>query len=313
MTISESQNEPRILRRLLAQRELYAQAKDAQRTQVFVTGVGGGLLIFMAVLWRASEPFAAFGGIVLMFLDAFYFDRRQDGLREKASAVRDSVDLELFDPSPPPFLKGEGLHEELIVEAARAAIARGTTEADVRDWYPRELDTIPISYARLVSQKVNLAWDERLRARYAEWLLAVSIVTPILLSLGALALRLNMASFVMTIAAPAAPAVLWLLREAQRQRDAVSSTSRLSARSAQSCGKAARGELTVEAALAEARAIQTEITAWRRTLPPIPDWAYALRRHDQQEEMTEATRSLVELIRTARAPARPKPSDPSVF
>lgn len=47
----------------------------------------------------------------------------------------------------------------------------------LKDWYPKEVAALALPLARLVCQRANCWWDANLRRKYANWLLAILIVT----------------------------------------------------------------------------------------------------------------------------------------
>lgn len=295
------QNEPHIIDRLLAQRQLYSQAKTTQACQIVLTIGGGSMLAAAAVLWRPFEAYAALLGLAIGFAEMLYFEREYDRIREEATTIRDAIDRELFGDVTREILAGEGLHEESIAHAAATARREGASEEDVRNWYPPAVGALPLPLARLACQRANLAWDERTRTWYARTLtLAIAAVVTATFLL-AMALDLSVQSLVLALLVPLAPGVLWGIREALRQRDAAKLTRNLNRKVVDLTNDVIQRRIPLSDVEAETRSIHQRISHWRRSVPPLPDRVYRKHRAAQENAMLVSTDGIVAALKSVIA------------
>src|ERR1019366_8351439 len=125
------------------------------------------------------------------------------------------------------------------IEAAARAWRRGDDK--LRDWYPSEIGDAPLPLARVMCQRANAWYDSSLRQGYGTLLLAIVCVAFIAFILAGLVLKLSLLDLTATVLTPAAPALIWCLREHFRQRDVVEMSETTKTEAEALCERAAVG------------------------------------------------------------------------
>ena len=104
------------------------------------------------------------------------------------------------------------------------------------------------------------------------------------------------ARFLLAIAVPLSPTLLWAIREVRRQAEAAAGVDRLKDFVEDVWRDLNRNALTEAAALCRSRQLQDAIMVHRRTSPLVPDFFYRYRRAEDEEQMeVSAARMVAEI------------------
>jgi len=107
---------------------------------------------------------------------------------------------------------------------------------------------------------------------------------------------LTLESFVLTVLAPAAPIIMWGVREFFRQRDATDVLDRVKSEAEALWDRAKTGGCTEPDCTAQSRQFQNAIFERRSTSPLIFDWIYKIQRSGLEEQMNIGAQELVREI-----------------
>jgi hypothetical protein len=116
--IAKSQNEPRQLQRLAAQRQLYSTAKRIFGIQLLL---GGPIAIGWSLAVVASpelKGFAAVWGALVSFSDVLWLTPWQKRLRERAARIQEAFDCDVLQLPWNDIKTGKPPDPELIKEQA---------------------------------------------------------------------------------------------------------------------------------------------------------------------------------------------------
>jgi hypothetical protein len=297
-TIADDQNSDKQLLRLAAQKCLHSAEKRVAGLQFSVAVVFPIACFFAARLLPSLQAWAAFYGIAVALLDSALLDYFQAHFRGAAVAVQELFDSELYKLDWSPCHVGTAPDPESIHGYALKYKRRHPNMDDLRDWYPNVVSRLPLSWARLVCQRVNLEYDLNLRRQYAYILLSLLVALPVSALIVSIAKGMLVRELVVTIMAPALPLVQWCIREFKRHRNASMATSRIKAHVESLLSKAGLVEMTESKLAAEARSIQDAIAESRAAKPPVPDWFYRRHRKENEERMTKGTADVVDSVLT---------------
>lgn len=292
----ETQNEPRQLQRLAAQRHLYQKAKSI----VFFQAL---LAVPFPLAWSAAVAgapwlavYAGLWGLCASLADALILDPFQRSLKRQAARIQELFDCDVLQ------LEWNGLVAESRVDPeaiARAAEKyRPQNKAPLADWYPPQVRRVPLHLARLICQRSNLWWEADLHRTYTRWLVGVVVGLVLLIVLIGLIGELTLPKFVLAVLAPVSPALLLGTREYRSHCDVIAAVGRFKAHLQEVWDRALKRTLGSEEAARESRKLQDVIFQHRAKAPLIFDWIYRLLRRRRQAEMERATE---ELIREAAA------------
>lgn len=174
--IVKTENEPRQLQRLAAQRYLYSTAKRLYGTQLILAGP-------IAVVWAgavaiAPDLKAAAGvwGVLISALDAIVLTPWQKRLRERAAKVQEMFDCDVLQLEWNYIKVGDKPDPELVkAEADKYAKIQNRFHS-LQDWYPQAVSEVPHDIARVICQRANCWWDAEQRRGYARLLLGCLLV-----------------------------------------------------------------------------------------------------------------------------------------
>lgn len=287
--IPSRQNSSKSLERLAAQRHLYGWAKKAKALQIgFTLGIPLASLVLVGVA-PDLKAWAALVGLLVALLDASVLDPYQRRLQRRGAVIQEVFDCEVLELPWNELKVGGKPGPEDIYAAAMAS----RNQDGLKDWYPSSVASLDIGAARIICQRANTWWDMKLRTGYRAGIIA--LLTTIILGavVWSLAVGITMEKFVLALAAPLVPTVLWGIRECRRQAEAVSRLERLKAFSNRLWDDVSKGPVKVDINERMSRALQDEIYESRSSNPPIFDWIYGLSRGSLEEQMSQSSAQMV--------------------
>ena len=295
--ISTTQNLPRNIQRLAAQRHLYSRAKQLSTLQPLLAGVTSIAGAVAIVISTEVQPWIALAGILVPLINTGWLERWQDCFRRAAADIQEDFDCNVLDLPWNAILAGHRPTAEDVHEAAKKATP--STDTPLENWYPAIVDSLPLHQARVICQRINCRWDSKLRRRYR-----CGIVTALILISGSVFFLgfltgMNLQKFVLAVAAPLSPTLLWGIREARRQEAAAAALDRLRDFVEGFWMEVSRNKLTESTATSRSRDLQNEILSHRRANPLVFDWIYRYQRRKYEEQMNVSAEDMVAQINAA--------------
>jgi hypothetical protein len=290
--IANRQNSPEYLRLMRARSQIYREAQHFQVLQLVLTvgvPVAMGLIgIFIA----GARLYTGFLSVALTIFDVSWLDRQQRKKLKVAAKISEQFDTGVLELRPNSFI-GRWIEPELIERASRAW-RRG--DAELRNWYPPSVSKAPITLGRVLCQRANLRYDRELRKRYGNILLAIaSLIVMTLVAIG-FANRLMYIDIVLTTVAPAAPILVWAIRERFRQIDTGVADDAMRTGVETLWDLASKHQITEEESLGQSRTLQDAIFAHRSSSPMIFPFIYDHMRPMLEGEMHAGTDDLLRRI-----------------
>ncbi len=276
------QNEEQFMRLLRARSETYREASRLLLVQLFFVVLLPVVGAISALIWPKIGPYVAFASLVIAVLDAAWLDRLQRWKVKLAAKICEQFDCELLEIPWNRHVSGRLADPEQVETAANAW--RGGDD-ELRNWYPSEISVAPLRVARIICQRANASYDSSLRRSYKAWLLAlVCIVFIGCLFLGVWK-GLSLLDLTTTVLTPAAPALIWCLREHFRQRDVVEMSETTKAEAESLCERIASAECDEDECLRSSRELQNGIYARRDASPLMLPLVYRLSRKKMEVSM----------------------------
>ena len=211
------QNSEPFLRLLRARTQIYDEARRLQAIQFVFTVIIPILAGAAGLYWDSIRPYVAAGALLIAILDVGWLDRSQRSKLRLAAKISERFDCELFGLEWNRFASGKQADPETIEAAATRY--KGD-QKKLLDWYPAIVGRAPLYIARIVCQRTNLWYDGSLRRKFAKFVVACATVLLLVLAVLGVAAELKLLDFVATVLTPAAPVLIWALRENFRQSDA---------------------------------------------------------------------------------------------
>jgi hypothetical protein len=293
--IAARQNAPELLELQAAKNWLYDHARRVATLQAFVAAVLPLALAAVKTLEPQLSAWLAAYVVAVLILEP-ELQTWQDHLRVDAARVQDLFDRTLFRlPWPHDAIGPPPAAEELRRWSLRYSSRRDRW----RDWYPVEVENLPLSVARIVCQRTNGWWDTELRRRYATLLTwGAGGLGVALLVVGAL--RQQTVLELAVLIAVTAPALRWARSGARRQRSSAKARRRLFDWTERLSGNALSGTLPLSDLEAAARDIQRETYEQRRVSPLVPGWLYRRTRKENEDSVRAAVRLLISEYRDSQ-------------
>lgn len=170
----------------------------------------------VALLAPSIRPYTAAVALMVSALDVTVLDRMYRAKLKVAAKVAEAFDCEVLTLPWNQFVAGKRAEPETII-AAQAAWRGG--DSKLTNWYPVAVGAAPLHLARIICQRTNLWYDATLRRHYGAWVLVFAAVLLLGLVVAASFTGLTVALLISTVLPPAAPVLIWSLREYFRQRD----------------------------------------------------------------------------------------------
>jgi len=300
--IPSLQNENLQLERLAAQRQLYTSAKNVMQIKFFLTIPILILLSIITFLVPTLKIWYAFYGIFLVLINAAILNPFEISLKKQAATIQELFDCEMFQLPWPKWKLNEKPDPELIQKEVTNYIKKNHDFSALQDWYPKQIEKLPHSFARLLCQRINLKYDADLRRHYTTRLLILFILVGIIIvSLGIFS-GLTIETFILAMLAPLLPLIIWGMDEYSKNIHAADHLENLKRLSEQLWNLSISSSISREQFDRESRDLQNEIFDCRKNNPLIFDWIYNRMKDPQQDQMyksadffvSEAIKSLKE-------------------
>lgn len=170
-SIYKRQNEPKILKCLLAQRQIYSEAKNYEFRILLLIFIE--IIILIVLFGLGSSFYAAIKAVVGFFILMIYLllDSRIKDRRKDAAFLQQYIDANLYSG----VLKDNinkwinDFDEDRVIDLL-SKYGKGNTDF-VRNWYEDFSSQLPCCQV-FYSQKENVRWDYKLRDAYKKILIS---------------------------------------------------------------------------------------------------------------------------------------------
>lgn len=291
--ISSKQNLSRNIERLAAQRYFYSRAKKLSVVQitlaVLISFVG-----FFFHIFGMEVQLIAFLGIFVSFLNIGLLERLQNSSRRNAADIQEEFDCDVLGLEWNAVLVPYRPAVEVVKERARSA--KSESDSSLKNWYPTVVDSVKIHQSRVICQRINCQLNSKLvhQLGWSLWILFSLVVVGA--AVFGIYNNISMQKFVLALAAPLSPTLLWLMREAQRFNDAASAIDQLIVIVDIVWTEIQNNSLTEKQAKNRSRELQNVILNFRRVNPPVYSWFYLLSRQKSEREIENRARFMVEQL-----------------
>lgn len=281
--IPVSQNLEPNLRLLRARQQMFHNAKIIFIVQLFLTvmlpmaGAVAGLLV------ASARPTIALVSLLITVLDVAVLDRAQRRFVRNGAKIAERFDCAVLALPWNSLAAGKPLDEETIDEASSAWFKR-RKDKGLRDWYPAEVGEASLELGRLICQRTNLWYDGKLRRLNGSVALFLAWAVPIGLGVGCWRSNIPFQD-VATVVTPAAPIMVWAIREHFRQKDTAEAQDQTKAEAEKYLENIKAGKMDADSATDAARAVQNALYARRTGSPMIIPGLYQLFRPKLERQM----------------------------
>jgi len=291
--IPEKQNREASINLLAAAGQTYGRAKELMAIQFILTVPLSLVSSLIMAFQPTTKLWLTFVSVTVALTDTLFLSRLQTRLRKRGATIQQMFDCDLFTLPWRDLRCGPPVDSEDILVAAKQRLRNPKLRAGLTDWYPTAIKAIPLPLARLICQRASLWWDlrQRDRVRGALTLLLSTLAAAIFFI--ALLEGNTVEQMILTVYVPLAPAVLWIIREMNAQRDAIQSDEK-GLRYVESLWNQALAKKMSETELFGGSILaQDALFDARSRSPMVFSWVYRLLRGSQQEQMEHKAAEMV--------------------
>lgn len=285
------QNEEAQLKLLRARQWTYTVAKVLLVTQLLLTLAVPVAVAVLTLVKPALRPYAAAVSLAVVFVDILLLDRNLKVRLKRAARISEQFDCNVLEMPWEKFTVGEKIEPEDVHAAARA-YSIFHKDLCLINWYPEIVGSLPLHLGRLICQRTNLQYDSQLRRSYGAVIKIIAFLLIVGLSIVAFTQNLPPTEWVLTVV-PAAPILVWAVREYQRQNDTATHLEGLRKESNKFLDDVLAGEAEPEATSSRSRQLQNAIYLHRASSALILPFIYWFSRPQLEEQMNEGAAELV--------------------
>lgn len=282
--IAVQQNGDACQRLLKARQWRWAVAVRWQLAQIGLVLAAPILAVTLGLAVPAAKPFIAFLAVCLTLLDVALVDRAYKTALKTAARSSELFDIQLLKLEWHGLVAGKRPTPEETDSAIRGW-ERLRTRHSIKDWYALDVDKVPMGLARVICQRTNVTYDSDLRGLYRIWLDSVIVSLTVIIVVAGMASQATFAEFVLAAVMPAAPFLIWGLRERFRQADAVKANVPVIQEAEKLIEAVIAGNCPDHDCLARSRSLQDAIFQRRATTVLLFPGIYKCRRPDAERDM----------------------------
>lgn len=291
--IPKLQNEKRALQLLAAQRQLYARAKRLLGWQLILGGPIAALVALLGILEPNAKEYVAAWGITILILDTLCMGPAQRRLRESGARVQEQFDCDVLGLRWDTTKVGNPESVELVHEQARRYQTWASKMPPLTDWYPRAVQRLPLSLARILCQRTNCWWDAQQRRSYASVMAGLLLAGAILVFWAGVAAGLKVSDLLVIVLLPMSSTLKLAHQQWTENRDAADRLDRLREHAERVWRHAINNPDDPNLEI-DARSLQGEIFDGRKRNPPVFDFVFKWLRNGHEAQMNFGTEHFVD-------------------
>jgi hypothetical protein len=279
-------------RRLLrARHRNYNAAKLTQGILVMLSIILPLVGVLVGPHMPEVRPYIALSALILLLLETALIDRVQKDRLKWGAKLQEQFDTRVFDLPWNRFVTGAPVEPEDIRSLSAKPLSQDR-ERHFETWYELCVGRLPIHLARLVCQRTNISYDARLRRKYGNGLLILTVSFGVVLLFIGVVMGLKFADLIMTLLLPFMPVLTWALKERLQHANTAASLTNLGTEWDKIWVKALGGADPVTVTT-DSRALQDAIYRHRERSPLVFDWVYYRQRSVNEDEAHHAAEELV--------------------
>ena len=273
--ISRRQNEPDMLDLLRAAFASHVRQQRAETVRAGVSLAVAALSILAAVVSATGTIVAVIGAVWTAIYTILVIPLTKREARRSAT-VQEMFDIDLFGLPWNATAVGGRLRPDEISQLTRAFTPGGGRGNRLRDWYV-DIGGIPQPYDILICQQQNLAWDARLRRRWATVMVAAVTVWVFIGIAVGYANAMTIQETLLRWFLPSLSALIYGIEGFLTQLDIAKERERVLGIVQEEIDKACQTLTRSQLAqlMIKAREVQDIVFVTRKQAARVPDWFYA--------------------------------------
>lgn len=297
--IAQRQIETDNIQKLAAQRYLYSKAKRLMAVELILSIP---IIISIAItnLWLKSYSIdttwlVATAAVLITIFDLLYLSPLIENLKEKAAKIQELFDCDVLSLSWNKITIGKRPDLEDVIDNTNkySESQKDPGYRSLLNWYPKEVDKLPLGIARILCQRSNMRWDSELRKNISFYLRLIAIIMSVVLLIISILGDLSLKTFFEKVIAPCLPIWVFAIRQIQQNKKAIVSLGEMQQKAEAAWDQAIKS-LVSSANLDEiARQLQDSLFLNRKTNPVIFNFIYEIYRSTQESSMRYSCNNMI--------------------
>lgn len=160
--IVEKQNQKSSIEKLFAQRKIYSEAKFILYARFMMALLLAVFVPIVGIMLPDKKIYLAIFSVVYLIIE-FLLEKIEKNKKSNATKIQEFFDTEVFGLGWNFVVAGKKPEQELI-----SGYILKSSEKDLealKNWYPKNISTLPRNYGIIICQKSNVWWDSDLRKK----------------------------------------------------------------------------------------------------------------------------------------------------
>lgn len=295
--ILKRQNKDIHINELLAQKRVYAIAKNYQGLLIFIS-VPLPIIISLivktnpALINEASYIFVLYA--IIAAVGEKILESTIGRLKKIAASIKETFDTNVLEIPVNETLNLVLIDREIIRRYSKKYKKNPKIVKKVTDWYSLAIMKVDTNVASLLCQRTNITYDFSVRKRYKYLVYIISSITFIILFLIALINDLSLQVFLIEVILPSVPVFMFAYKEINSNTESIDNLNHL-----RNLIESALNKININDNIEKEhlRNIQDRIYNNRLLSPLIPDFIYNSLRPKLEDEMNYSMEERIEILR----------------
>ncbi|MDH5933958.1 MULTISPECIES: S-4TM family putative pore-forming effector [Vibrio] len=299
-TLNYRQNTPESINKLLAQKQVYTDAKKLQGWYLFLSIpviMALNLLLKPLLLSEMVDEawnFDLTNSIALLALsltlfELLYLKPTISKLKEKAAKIQENFDCFVYGLEWNSVMCGEEVCDTDIAIYSRKFVEEKRNVNNYYDWYTPNISQLDKNQSMLACQKENLGWDIVQRKKFKGLITTLAISALVISTVAGFFLGFTIQEYILSVIIPSLPAITYAISNHFDNLDAITNKEHL---------KSATDSVSTSGVVTtkHVRNIQNSIYLNRKDNSLVFDWFYDYERESNQRGISYASQQLVRRI-----------------
>jgi hypothetical protein len=296
--ILDTQIENYQIDKLLAQKNIYSNAKILQGILIFIT-IPLPIILALIIKYYPNLIEEKNWVFVLYLISASLIEKVLenfiDRYKKLAASIQETFDSKVLIIEENETLNTVYIDSEIIRAYSKKPRTNSDKVAKVTNWYSLNLITIQTNIASILCQRTNIYYDFSVRKRYTWAMRILVIFTFIILLIISLKNDINLKSFLIEVVMPSIPVFMFAYKEINSNTESIDNLEHL-----KNLIENTLSNLTINSNVEKSllRKIQDRIYSNRILSPLIPDFLYYILRPKLEDEMNYSVAQKVQNLTT---------------
>lgn len=283
---------------LLAQKNIYSNAKILQGILIFIT-IPLPIILALIIKYYPNLIEEKNWVFVLYLISASLIEKVLesfiDRYKKLAASIQETFDSKVLIIEENETLNTVNIDSEIIRAYSKKPRTNSDKVAKVTNWYSLNLITIQTNIASILCQRTNIYYDFSVRKRYTWAMRILVIFTFIILLIISLKNDINLKSFLIEVVIPSIPVFMFAYKEINSNTESIDNLEHL-----KNLIENTLSNLTINSNVEKSllRKIQDRIYSNRILSPLIPDFLYYILRPKLEDEMNYSVAQKVQNLTT---------------